>query len=177
MTRPYRLGRRQISVDQTRARILAAARSELERTPAALLSVGAVARRAGVTRATVYARYSSRQALIEALAPPPAPPAAGSENPRDRVRAFLAARCLQWAVSPVLYRNLPAPDDGDQPRHLADALADADGLRAGCSLKEAQDVLAALGSFGLFDRLHQDGRRSTQSVTEILMRLAGAILA
>ena len=49
-------------------------------------------------------------------------------------------------------------------------------MRPGCSLKEAEDVIGALTSFGVFDQLHQDGRRSPASVADILMRLAAAIL-
>ena len=38
-------------------------------------------------------------------------------------------------------------------------------------------TFTALTSFAVFDRLHQDGRRSPSAVAEILMRLAGAILS
>jgi len=38
-------------------------------------------------------------------------------------------------------------------------------------------VIATLSSFPVFDRLHKDGRRAPAAVTEILLRLAGAILA
>ena len=62
-------------------------------------------------------------------------------------------------------------------RPLAERLADEDELRPGCSIKEAEDVIAALTSFAVFDRLHRDGRRSAAAVTEILGRLAGGILA
>jgi hypothetical protein len=62
-------------------------------------------------------------------------------------------------------------------RALAERLASADQLRPGCSLKEAEDVIGALTSFAVFDRLHQDGRRSSTAIAEILMRLAGAILS
>jgi Bacterial regulatory proteins, tetR family len=177
MSRRYRLGRRQASIDTTAASIVAAARFELERTPTAGLSVGAVARRAGVTRATVYNRFGSRQGLIAALAPNPATPPTEAGNPRDAVHAFLSSRCARWATSPALYRQLPAPDDGGVTRTLAENLASADALRPGCSLREAQDVLDTLGSFPTFDQLHQDGRRSAPAVAEILMRLAGGILA
>jgi hypothetical protein len=38
-------------------------------------------------------------------------------------------------------------------------------------------VIGALTSFEVFDRLYQDGRRSSAAVADILMRLAGAILS
>ena len=168
MTRHYRLGRRQASVDQTAEKILAAARRQLEQ--GAGLSVGALARAAGVTRATVYNRFGSRAELFGKLAPP-----AGARA--SDLQEFLAARCARWATSPALYRHLPEVDDSDAARRLAETLAEADALRPGCSIREAQDVIAALGSFPMFDRLHQDGRRSVSAVGEILMRLARGILA
>ncbi|HKC20218.1 MAG TPA: helix-turn-helix domain-containing protein [Candidatus Dormibacteraeota bacterium] len=176
MPRHYRLGRRQAAVDETAAGIVAAARLELERTPADALSVGAVARRAGVTRATVYNRFGSKQALIAALVPAADPAAGVNQDPRAGVRAFLATRCTRWAANPALYRNLPTASESEVPRRLAEELAAADALRPGCSIKEAADVLAVLGSFAAFDRMHQDGRRSAGAVAEILMRLVQAIL-
>lgn len=168
MTRQYRLGRRQASVDRTAENILTAARSQLERGPG--LSVGAVARAAGVARATVYNRFGSRAELVRRLAAPAGAPAAD-------LQGFLAARCARWAASPAVYRHLPETDESDLARRLADNLAQADALRPGCSIREAQDVIAALGSFAVFDRLHQDGRRTVSAVNEILMRLARGILA
>src|SRR6266496_4370463 len=65
--RPYHLGRRQAAVDRTRARILQAARALLVARGGAEFSIDAVARRARVTRATVYQRFGSRPQLLEAL--------------------------------------------------------------------------------------------------------------
>jgi AcrR family transcriptional regulator len=177
VTRRYNLGRRQASIDTTAARIVAAARLELEQAPAGGFSIGAVARRAGVTRATIYNRFGSRQGLVAALAPRAVTPPSMAGNPRDAVHDFLSSRCARWATNPALYRHLPTADDGGVSRTLAESLASADALRPGCSLREAQDVLAAIGSFPTFDQLHQDGRRSAPAVAEILMRLAGGILA
>src|SRR3989442_15716447 len=65
--RPYRLGRRQAAVDRTRARILTAARALLVARGNTDFSIEAVARRARVTRATVYQRFGARPKLPEAL--------------------------------------------------------------------------------------------------------------
>lgn len=156
------------SIERTADQILAAARSELEEQ--GRLSVGAVARRAGVTRATIYNRFGSRTELLRRLAPAPAAAAPDLEG-------FLTARCDRWAASPALYRHLPEVDDAGATRRLAEDLARLDLLRPGCSIKEAQDVLAMLGSFPVFDRLHQDGRRSSAAVADVLLRLARGILA
>src|SRR5438477_9917593 len=65
--RPYRLGRRQAAVDRTRARILKAARALLAARGGGAFSIEAVARRARVTRVTVYQRCGSRSKRLEAL--------------------------------------------------------------------------------------------------------------
>src|SRR2546423_88619 len=66
-SRPYRLGRRQAAVDRTRARILRAARALLVSRGSTEFSIEAVARRARVTRVTVYQRFGARTKLLEAL--------------------------------------------------------------------------------------------------------------
>lgn len=179
MSRGYRLGRRQAAVDRTTASILAAARELVGQSPSSQLSVGAVARRAGVSRITVYNRFGSRGRLLEALAParPHREPAA--PDPREALRSHILRACATWAANPALYRHLPEAerDDAEADHALAEALAAADALRPGCSLKEAGDVIAVLTSFAVFDRLHKDGRRPAAAVGEILTRLASGILA
>lgn len=180
MTRRYRLGARQASIDRTAEAILGAGRKLLAASPAASVSVGAIAREAGVSRLTVYQRFGSRSALLEALVP--RRPTSGSPaptDPRESLRAHLQQACETWATDPALFRHLPASmaRDLEAERRLAERLLAADALRPGCSIREAEDVIAALTSFAVFDRLHRDGRRSPTAVTEILMRLAASILA
>ena len=173
MVRPYRLGRRQSSVDRTSRAILAAARELVAEQPAGSVSVRAIAERAGVSRLTVYQRFGSRGALLASLGPPP------RQHDGDDLREYLERSCAAWAENPALFRNLGGDEahGAEAPRRIAERLATADALRPGCSLKEAEDVIGVLGSFPVFDRLHRDGRRSTSAVGEILMRLASAILA
>ena len=174
--RGYRLGRRQTSVDRTATAILDAARELIaEGGPA---GIGAIARRAGVSRITVYNRFGSRAGLLEALAPhaPSAEP--DSAEPRDRLRRQFERTSLGWAANPGLYRHLPeTKDDSAAHGDLAERLAAADALRPGCSIREAEDVISALSCFAVFDRLHKDGRRPPAAVSEILIRLARGILA
>src|ERR1044071_5948147 len=179
MPRRYRLGKRQPAVDATARSILSAARQLVHEAPSAEVSVAEIARRAGVSRITVYNRFGSRGALLEALAGRPANPVPPGEDPIDDLRRHLAGACARWATDPHLFRNLaiPAvPDDGGA-RGLAERLAASDRLRAGCSRREAADVIDTLTSFSVFDRLHHDGRRAPAAVAEILMRLGAAILA
>jgi AcrR family transcriptional regulator len=183
-TRNYRLGRRQEAADRTHAAILSAAHDllasgELE------LSVGAIAKRAGVSRLTLYNRFGSKAGLLRELAagarrqvaagPTPA-------DPRGQLRQLILDSSSMWAADPALFRRLPAALGGEierpnSDRALAERLAASDQLRPGCSIKEAEDVITALTSFPVFDGLYQDGRRSTIVVAEILVRLAAAILS
>jgi AcrR family transcriptional regulator len=183
--RTYRLGRRQESVDRTRAAILAAARDLLASSDSSALSTGAVARRAGVSRITIYNRFGSKDGLLRELERSArsrgvAQPADSVDDPRDRLRQRIGDSCTMWAADPALFRRLPASVDmeaASADRALAERLAASDQLRPGCSLKEAEDVIGALTSFSVFDRLHRDGRRSAAAVTEILLRLGAGILS
>jgi AcrR family transcriptional regulator len=66
--RPYRLGQRQATTEQTRARILTAARELLvESQGFSGFSIDAVARKADVARMTVYHQFGSKIGLLEAL--------------------------------------------------------------------------------------------------------------
>ena len=66
--RPYRLGQRQMATEQTRARILTAARELLLTSDAfSGFSIDAVARQADVARMTVYHQFGSKIGLLEAL--------------------------------------------------------------------------------------------------------------
>lgn len=177
MTRAYRLGARQASVDRTSQAILGAARRLVAAAPATSVSVAAIARESGVSRLTVYQRFGSRSGLLEALAPSRPPAASTPADPREALRRHLLGACEAWAADAAVHRHLPpVAGDGLAERHLAERLLAADVLRPGCSIREAEDVIGALGSFPVFDRLHHDGRRTPAAVADILMRLAGAIL-
>ena len=186
MARTYRLGRRQEAVDRTRLAILAAARDVLA-TGDPGLSAGDVARRAGVSRITIYNRFGSKAGLLremaaEARRESPPRPATELKDPLDHLRQRIVDSCAVWSSDPALFRRLPGVanveiETPNQDRTLAERLGASDYLRPGCSLKEAEDVIGAITSFPVFDRLHKDGRRSQTAVAEILMRLAAAVLA
>jgi AcrR family transcriptional regulator len=65
--RPYVPIERQRAVDEGRDRILAAARDVLQTGDIGTFSLEAVARRAGVTRMTVYNQFGSKGGLLEEL--------------------------------------------------------------------------------------------------------------
>src|SRR5205814_2040847 len=93
MPRQYRLGRRQELVDRTAQSILSAARDLVSQKPAEAVSVGAIARHAGVSRLTVYQRFGSRSGLLAALAPISAAAEAVEGDPRDALRRHLVQAC------------------------------------------------------------------------------------
>jgi AcrR family transcriptional regulator len=184
MARNYSLGRRQGGVDRTRNAILEAARA-LVTSGEPGLSPAAVARRAGVSRITVYNQFGSKAGLLRELA-------AGARSrrdtetaepadPGDRLRQRISDSCALWSSDPALFRRLPQLGDLEIPKpsdsELAGRLVAAGLLRPGCSLKEAEDVIGAITSFAVFDRLYKDGRRSQGAVVEILMRLVSTVLA
>ena len=158
------------TAEKTRQSILNAAR-DLLRAGGREPTVGEIAGRARVSRLSLYHHFGSRAGVLAAVAGAASPPRqAGS------VSDLISSAAAHWASDPSLFRRLPAAADGGSLHDLATALAADDRLRPGCSLKESEDVLGVLTSFAAFDRLHQDGRRSTQAVTEILVRMAGSIL-
>jgi AcrR family transcriptional regulator len=66
--RPYRLGHRLATTEQTRTRIISAARELLMASNGfAGFSIEAVARQADVARMTVYHQFGSKIGLLEAL--------------------------------------------------------------------------------------------------------------
>jgi len=184
----YRSDKREGKARRTRSAILNAARDLVSTNLIGPPSVGAVAARAGVSRLTVYSHFDSKQGLLDALAAeargesgrPDRVPDSG--DPKQDLERILAEACASWASDPALFRRLPpialSPvGEASGHRRLAERLAAKDELRAGCSIKEAEDVIVLLTSFPTFDRLHQEGRRSAGAVAGILMRLAAAILA
>jgi AcrR family transcriptional regulator len=68
MPRPYRLGQREAASEQTRARIVTAARDLLIATDGfTAFAMEAVAKRADVARMTVYHQFGSKIGLLEAI--------------------------------------------------------------------------------------------------------------
>jgi AcrR family transcriptional regulator len=66
--RPYQLGKRQAQIEESRQRVIDAARELLaEASSYSSFTVEAVANRADVARATVYYQFETKTGLIEAL--------------------------------------------------------------------------------------------------------------
>ena len=113
--RPYRLGRRQEAADETRARIVDAARELLSASGGvAQFTVDAVAERAGVARMTVYHKFSSKQGLLEALFDALAasggmremPAVFERTDPLEAMDAFVATLAHFWTVHRLVHRRV-----------------------------------------------------------------------
>jgi AcrR family transcriptional regulator len=196
--RPYRLGRRQAAVDRTRARILAAARAVLLAPPRnGGFSIDAVARRARVTRATVYHHFASRGKLLEGLFDDLAAEggmwdladAFRQPDPERGLARLVATFGRFWTLQRALHRRLralaaldPALDRTLQARQewrrqalrtLVERLRERPSPSA--ALDQAIDVLFMLTGFETFDTL-AGARRRPSDVTPAVLGLARATL-
>src|SRR5262245_1383089 len=177
-TRPYRLGQRQASVEQRRARIIAAAR-DLLAVPDDFsgFTIDAVAARAGVARMTVFNQFGSKRGLLEALFDELA--ARGlvhriqgvfqQANPHEALDALVAAFGNFWASDRLVIRRIRGLASMDTDFELAVRERD-ERRRAGIrtllsrfpskghkpSLAESDELVAVLHtltSFETFDNL------------------------
>jgi AcrR family transcriptional regulator len=185
------LGRRQEAAERTKLRVLAAAKKFLTSREAAHgFSVDAIARRAGVTRATIYNGFKSKTGLLGELYDCFASRAALREriglafragSLSTAVRRIVAAYCHLWARNRLLIRRLHALADVDAGFSRADrgewrrsALTDliaqhADELGPGAARKrpEVVDLLHMLTSFESYDDMAR-GRRSDATVVRLM---------
>jgi AcrR family transcriptional regulator len=114
--RSYRLGQRQAAVDDTRQRVLEAARSLLtDPSGYKAFTVDAVARAADVARPTVYYQFGSKTGLIEALCDDLAADgrldlagAFGESDPVAGLQRLVAGFAEFWASQRQLTRRLRA---------------------------------------------------------------------
>jgi AcrR family transcriptional regulator len=115
--RPYRLGRRQADINDGRRRILDAARGLLaESTHYTQFTVGAVAERADIARATVYYQFGSKTGLLEALCDSFAQRGGMSElahaftapDPDQALRLLVTAFARFWGTDRLVMRRLRA---------------------------------------------------------------------
>ncbi|MGH7563908.1 MAG: TetR/AcrR family transcriptional regulator [Gemmatimonadota bacterium] len=197
--RPYRLGKRKEAVEETRERILAAARKLLKGDGYAEFTVDTVAREADVSRATVYYQFGSKSGLLEALFDDLAvrgrmTDLAGAFREADPLAGldrFIEIVVRFYASDRVLLRRLRGlaamdPDFAsgirgrDERRRkgltvLLGRIAERHGRPREDDLERALDVLHTLTSFETFDNLSGRGRKAAE-VGELVAGLAQAAL-
>jgi AcrR family transcriptional regulator len=198
--RPYRLGQRQIATEQTRARILNAARELLLTSDAfSGFSIDAVARQADVARMTVYHQFGSKIGLLEALTDSLAAHGGMEQlanafrqpDPLKALDEFITVFSRFWQSDRLVTRRLRAlsaldPDfekvvkARDERRReglhvIVLRLVEKYGKPAPEAIDEIVNILFTLLSFETFDTL----AGSTQSIEELsplVQRLARAVL-
>jgi AcrR family transcriptional regulator len=194
------MGKRQAAADDTRVRILEAARQLLANESETDLSMEAIARRADVSRLTIYYQFKSRPGLLEALYDH----LAIRGNMRRMAEVFhepdpsVALEKLVftfvgfWASDPVVIRRLrgiatldPEIDQGIRAREARRQHAAREIIRrtvSGAKKKlsaEKQnltaDVLSMLTSFESYDALAR-AEHTSGAILATLTRMARAAI-
>lgn len=189
--RPYQLGKRKDQVDESRQRVLDAARALLaEATGYSSFTVDAVAKKADVARATVYYQFETKTGLLEALCDALAEAGHMSElasafmapSPVGAISRFVHCFARFWDVDRPVMRRLRSlaalePDIGivisarDERRRsglgvLVSRLSDQ-GLLA-IEPEQAVRVLYTLTSFETFDALATAGQSLTEVAADVV---------
>ena len=198
--RPYRLGQRQAAVEQTRARILAAARELLmSRDGFAHFSIEGVARQADVARMTVYYQFNSRVGLLEALCDSLAANGGMAQlaaafrcaEPLDALKEYIRVFCRFWESDRLVTRRLRGlamlDSDFEQVirardewrrqglRVLVTRINEQHGRPSQEAIDEVVAMLYTLISFESFDML-AGPERSLEEVVPLVRRLARAAI-
>src|SRR5579875_493522 len=198
--RPYSMGQRQAIAEQTRTRILTAARELLlESEGFAGFSIDAVARQADVARMTVYHQFGSKTGLLEALCDTLAAnggmeqvaTAFRQADARDTLDQYFLVFSRFWDADRLVTRRLRAlaaldPNfEGvirarDERRRqgvgvIAQRLQERNMLSSNLSFEKIVNVLFTLSSFETFDTL-AGPKRSSEEVAPLVIELVYAAL-
>jgi AcrR family transcriptional regulator len=198
--RPYAIGQRQAASEQTRSRIIRAARQLLVQSETfSGFTIEAVARQAGVARMTVYYQFGSKAGLIEALCDSLAMHGGMEQmaavfqeaDSLDALDRFIDVFAHFWDSDRAFTRRLHglAALDPDIAKVIASRQERRrKGLRTilskpgerkprwiGNSLEETIDVLYTLISFEVFESL-AGPTRHFEEVAPLLKQLVRAVL-
>jgi AcrR family transcriptional regulator len=199
--RRYTSTRGSASAAQTSERVLDAAADLVAEDAFHTATMGDLARRAGVARATVFSRFGSKLGVLEALslrcAGGPAMrairEAQAIDDPVAALDALLLAGCDLWEKEGYIMVQLKAivvlePDASaiidaqydDQRRGmeaLARGLQQAGRLRDGWSVARAAAALHALTSVETFMMLRRDHGLPLAKVKQTIVELSRAVLS
>ncbi len=197
MARAYQLGKRALTVAETRAHILDAALALTLDGDMPDASVTAIAQRAGVTRATVYAQFGSLHELLlavlndgldradvrhvrKALQDPDAGRAA---------RLLMRASCRFWLTEYALFTRVKGLAWGDPEfarldamkedvrrghiENLAFRLEQQGLLRAGVTQEDAFQIVFLLTSYETLDHHHRQCHLTLDDMTGRLIHILG----
>jgi len=185
--RPYRMEKRQAARAETRDRILNAARQLLSASSASALTMDAIARRADVSRLTIYYQFKSRAGLLEALYDHLAvrgnmarmADAFHETHPARALDAMVRTFVGFWASDAPAMRRLRAMAaldseigrgvygrDGRRPRIANELLSRTRGAGARLvDVQQAANVVGMLTSFETYDALSRSGHTDEEIVT------------
>ena len=194
---PYRPAQRQSTSEPTRARIVDAARELLADPDAPVdFTVDAVAKRAGVSRMTVYYQFGGRAALLEAVLDdladrvgltPEIAAAMQRLEPGAALDQVVAVFCGFWASHRLAIRRLRAmavldPElagvfrDERRRRLIIAALSRGDSPALPPASESVVDLLLVLTSFETYDTLAGDGGDQPR-IVELLQRACAVLLS
>jgi AcrR family transcriptional regulator len=200
VTRRYRMKARTEAAEATRRRVLEAARATILDGPAPSLSMGEVARRAGVARSTLYSQYGSQAGLIGAVMVD-AGLRAGFERVLELFNLPDAAEAMRHALPEgarmigsdyeltrrirVLAQLDPEVMAGQQTgneyraggmRYQAGRLAEQHKLRPGVSPERAAMLLWLLTEVATYDGLHTTWGMDSEQIGEFVESVASRYL-
>ena len=178
--RAYHSAAREETSEKTRLRIVAAAGKLLRAKGASGFSLDAVAKKAHVTRLTVYNQFGSRGQLLEAVFDDHAtrgglgrlPQAMSSADPREGLRQAIEIFCGFWSLDHHAMSGLQGMSGADaefaaaiaarneRRRRLFDVLLTRlaeQGDIAGGAVAELRDLLFAITSLAFFAELARSG--------------------
>jgi AcrR family transcriptional regulator len=198
--RPYKPGQRQLATEQTRARILAAARALLmARDGFTNFSIEAIARQADVARMTVYYQFGSKVGLLEALCDTLAvnggmqhlASAFQLPDPLDALAEYIRVFCRFWesdrlvthrlrglaALDPDFEQVIRARDERRSQglRVLVGRIAEKYGYPSPDTFDETINILLTLTSFECCDMLTGPDR-GIEAVAATVVKLARSTL-
>jgi AcrR family transcriptional regulator len=192
--RPYELGKRLEQMDQSRAAILRAARSQLEAQGYRQFTMASLAAASGVTRQTVHNLFGTKTAVLEALFDVIAIDA-GMERVREAMTQssgqlmleyFVKIFCEFWTKNRLLLRRVHGigaidPEFGAviearNRRRLMAASRIARIMSDGVEVEQRAGALAALTSFEFFDALAENSGGEGEAEAMVL-RLAEKLFA
>jgi AcrR family transcriptional regulator len=196
--RPYQLGKRSAAKEQTRAKIVTAGRDLLAGDAGPVeFSMEAIARRADVSRLTIYYQFESKQGLLDALYDHLAA-RGGMQHMREVFREYdplvalatfvrifigfwssdrIVIRRLRGmaAVDPDIEKGIRTRDEWRRniARKIVERMVERYNLPHLQEQARAADILHMLTSFETFDVLMVP-ERTSQEATAIILRMARA---
>lgn len=193
--RPKKIGKREQNLARAREEIIAAARDLFTDAGFHHASVDKVAERAGVSRATVYYQFGSKNGLLDAVIgdaqsradklhvsfvdhPKTYP------EPFEALRACIEEVCLVWNVDRPLFRSVIGLAEVDlevrqvieareERRKTATAIL-AQRLVSRYTARQTDAALRALTSFSIFDVIRE--RVSLKEAVEMLVAMGETLV-